>query len=338
MDDTTHLPSAASASEPQAPVERFDPDALRGEMVEAEHLGRYHWAAAAAAGRSVLDVGCGTGYGTAVMAAAGAARCTGVDVAEEAVAQARERFGADGVEFVRGDATALPFGDAEFDLVTCFEVIEHVGEQRAVIAELARVLRPGGVMLISSPNRDRYPPGNPFHVRELTPAELKALLTESFTHVRLLRQHNWIASAILDDEAFGTDDPAALLTADVRKVAARTAGSELYTLAVCGHGPVEAPTQQVLLTHGVEVRRWIEELAEPEDTRRALAAAEQELLELRDRRSTRMQELERQAYWLERARIDPEEWMRRRPVRLLFNLVQRLRRLRWRLRGRGGTE
>ena len=82
LDETTHLPSAASAPETKAPVERFDPDALRGEMVEAEHLGRYHWASTVAAGRTVLDVGCGTGYGTAVMAAANAAGCTGVDVSE----------------------------------------------------------------------------------------------------------------------------------------------------------------------------------------------------------------------------------------------------------------
>jgi len=336
LDETTHFPSAAAAPDSQGPVERFDPDALRGEMVEAEHLGRYHWAAAAAAGRTVLDVGCGTGYGTAAMAAAGAAHCTGVDVDADAVAQAGKRFGAANVAFARGDATSLPFEDASFDLVTCFEVIEHVGEQRAVIAELARVLRPGGMMLISSPNRDRYPPGNPFHVRELTPGELKALLTESFSHVRLLRQHNWIASAILDDDGFEADGAAAPLAADVRKLAAREPGTELYTLAVCGPAPVEPPPQQLLLTHGLEVRRWIEELAEPEDTRRALAAAEQEVLELRDGRSTRMGELERQAYWLERARIDPEEWMRRRPVRLLFELMQRLRRLRRRLRGKDG--
>jgi SAM-dependent methyltransferase len=334
LDETTHLPDAASLADSQAPVERFDPDALRGEMVEAEHLGRYFWAAAAASGRSVLDVGCGTGYGTAVMAAAGAARCTGIDVAADAVDAARQRFGGERVEFVTGDATVLPFGEASFELVTCFEVIEHVAEQRAVLAELARVLKPGGMMLISSPNRDRYPPGNPFHVRELTPGELKALLTESFTHVRLMRQHNWIASAVLDDEGFAAGDPAAALAADVRKVSARPPDSELYTLAVCGHAAVEPPRQQILLTHGLEVRRWIEELAEPEDTRRALAAAEQELLELRDSRSTRMGELERQAYWLERARIDPEDLMRRRPVRILFGLMQRVRRLRRRLRGR----
>jgi SAM-dependent methyltransferase len=336
VEETTDLTSAAPQDNSHAPVERFDPDTLRGEMVEAEHLGRYRWAAAVAAGRDVLDVGSGIGYGAAIMSAAGAGSCTGVDVAGDAVAQARDRFGDTAIEWVEASATALPFADGSFDLVTCFEVIEHVAEQAEVVGELARVLRAGGTMLISSPNRGRYPPGNPFHVRELTSDELRELLGARFAHVTLLQQHNWIASAILDAGAFAADDPAVPLGAEVHKIHGLPPGDELYTLAACGHAPVEPPPAQLLLTHGLEVRRWVDELArlaELETTRRALAAAEQELLELRDRHSTRMGELEDQAYWLQRAQIDPEEWMRRPPVRAGFKLFQRLRRLRRRLPG-----
>src|SRR2546426_992749 len=181
------------------PVERFDPEAFEGELVEAEHLARYHWAASIAHGREVLDAGCGEGYGSRILSeAGGAARCVGVDVDAEAVSRARTAYGDEGrIEFEVADVTALPFGEATFDLVTCFETIEHVAEQQRVVAELARVLRPDGVLLISSPNRDVYPPGNPHHVRELTPGELTDLLSSELAEVRLFRQHNWLASAVL---------------------------------------------------------------------------------------------------------------------------------------------
>jgi chromosome segregation ATPase len=81
--------------------------------------------------------------------------------------------------------------------------------------------------------------------------------------------------------------------------------------------------------------REIEQLrTELEQTRAALAAAERELFELRRRRSATMAELQRKAYWLERAQIDPDAWMRRRPVALGFKAFQRIRRLGWRLSNR----
>src|SRR6185503_14362458 len=110
-----------------------------------------------------------------------------------------------------------------------------------------------------------------------------------------------------------------------------------YTLAACGHGALAAPRRQALITHGLEVRRWIDEInrrdelvaqvqrlgSELADTRAALAASEQELLELRDQRSTAMGRLERQSYWLERGQVDLDAWMRRRPLKLAFKALSR---------------
>jgi 2-polyprenyl-3-methyl-5-hydroxy-6-metoxy-1,4-benzoquinol methylase len=319
---------------PSAPVERFEPDRFRDELVEAEHLVRYLWAAGAVADRDVLDAGCGTGYGCALLAERGGARhCLGVDISEEAVAEARGAYG-DGerIEFSVGDVTALDAPDASIDVVTCFETIEHVtGEaQRKLLAECARVLRPGGMLLLSSPNREQYPPGNPHHLRELTADELRALLCEVFAHVQLVRQHNWLASAILDDEAFaagGADN----LEVETAKVQGRAPGSELYTLAVCSDEPVSLPPSRALLTHGLEVRRWIEEIElhklGHEETKRALAAAERELLELRDERSVTVGRLEDRVYWLDRSQVDLNSWMRRRPVRFMWQALARLLRM-----------
>ena len=321
-----------------APVERFDPDRFRDELVEAEHLLRYMWAAGAVSDRAVLDAGCGTGYGCALLVEnGGARRCLGVDLAEEAIGEARSTYGGDErLEFQVGDVTALHLPDASVDVATCFETIEHVpgDAQRKLVAELARVLRPGGMLLLSSPNREQYPPGNPHHLRELTADELRALLSELFAHVKLARQHNWVASAILDDEKFaasGVDQ----VELGVGKLQGRAPGTELYTLAVCSDEPVSLPASRALLTHGLEVRRWIEEIElhkQADETKRALAAAERELLLLRDERSVTVGRLEDRVYWLDRSQVDLNRLLRRRPLRIAFQAFARLLRLSRRLR------
>ena len=332
--------SATTSTEPSDhPVERFDPESFRGELVEAEHLVRYRWAASAVAGRDVLDAGCGEGYGSRLLAELGGARrCVGIDVDERTIAAARTAYGdLDALDFEPGDVTRLPFTDDSFDVVTCFETIEHVAAQREAVAELARVLRPGGLLLISSPNRGVYPPGNPFHERELTAAEFETLLQGSFAHVALMRQHNWIVSAVLDDEAFAAGDAEGGLDMETGKLIGKRPGEELYTLAVCGHSGERGPGRMGLLTHGLEVRRWIDELdrraGEIAVLRRTLAATEQELLEARDARSVAMAQLERQTYWLERGKIDLDAWMRRRPLRIAFLALTLVLRVLRRLRG-----
>jgi SAM-dependent methyltransferase len=332
--------AAGERDAPSAPVERFDPNRFHGELVEAEHLVRYLWAAGAVEDREVLDAGCGTGYGCALLVRRGGARrAVGIDISAEAVDEARSAYGGDErLEFEVGDVTALPLPDSSFDIVTCFETIEHVpGDvQPTLLTELARVLRPGGLLLLSSPNRDQYPPGNPHHLRELTASELRALLTELFPHVELVRQHNWLASAILDDDAFASR--ADELDAELGKLQGRGPGDELYTLAVCSDEPVPPPPSQVLLTHGLEVRRWIEQIElhkrGHDETKRALAAAERELLVLRDERSVTVGELEDRVYWLDRSQVDLNRLLRRRPLRIAFQALGRLLRLSRRIRRR----
>jgi ubiquinone/menaquinone biosynthesis C-methylase UbiE len=331
--------AATEGDSSSAPVERFEPDRFRGELVEAEHLVRYLWAAGAVEGRDVLDAGCGTGYGSALLVERGGARsCLGIDISEEAVTQARSEHGGDGrLSFEVGDVTALEQSDASIDIVTCFETIEHLpGEaQPKLLAELARVLRPGGLLLLSSPNREQYPPGNPHHLRELTADELRALLGELFAHVVLVRQHNWLASTILDDESFAAPE-ADSLEIEVGKVQGRPAGSELYTLAACSSEPVQLPAQRALLTHGLEVRRWLREIEllrrSLDQSKRALAAKEEELLKLRDERSVTVGRLEDRVYWLDRSQVDLNHLLRRRPLRLAFQAFARLLRLSRRLR------
>jgi 2-polyprenyl-3-methyl-5-hydroxy-6-metoxy-1,4-benzoquinol methylase len=107
--------------------ERFVPETMRGELIDAEHRGRYWWVGALVKGRRVLDAGCGTGYGSTILAESGAEDVIGIDIAEDAVEAARGRQSRC-VHFEVADLRALPFEDASFDAIVSFEVIEHLTE------------------------------------------------------------------------------------------------------------------------------------------------------------------------------------------------------------------
>src|SRR6185369_1249345 len=131
--------------------ERFTPECVR--EIWYEHWHRYVFARAFAQGRRVLDAACGEGYGSALLAAS-ADSVLGVDVAESAVAHARQRYGQHAnLRFEQGDCTALSCGDAQFDLIVSFETLEHVAAQQALVAGFARALAPGGLLVVSSPDK-----------------------------------------------------------------------------------------------------------------------------------------------------------------------------------------
>jgi SAM-dependent methyltransferase len=133
------------------------------------------------AGRDVLEAGCGEGYGADLIADV-AHHVIGLDYDASAVAHVKARYPR--VEMHHGNLAALPLPDAAVDVVVNFQVIEHLWDQAQFVAECRRVLRPGGLLLMSTPNRITFSPGrdttiNPFHTRELNAAELTELLTSA---------------------------------------------------------------------------------------------------------------------------------------------------------------
>jgi len=139
----------------------------------------YERLAGRCADRDVLEAGCGEGYGADLIADV-ARRVIGLDYDESAVAHVRARYPR--VDMLHGNLAELPLPDAAVDVVVNFQVIEHLWDQGQFVAECFRVLRPGGALLISTPNRITFSPGrdtpiNPFHTRELNAAELTELLT-----------------------------------------------------------------------------------------------------------------------------------------------------------------
>lgn len=218
--------------------ERYVPEDYRGTYTEVEHQARYSWAAQLAAGRDVLDAGCGVGWGT-VRLARFAQRAVGIDIDEPAVSNARERA-AGSAEFVVGDLLALPFPDASFDLVVCFEAIEHVSDPQLALDELRRVLARNGLLAVSSPNRGVYPEGNPHHVHELTSDELEESLRNRFRNVAMYRQQTHLASLLSDDAAYVASGPETELRANVLKLLGGRPGDELYTIGLAGDGELPA--------------------------------------------------------------------------------------------------
>jgi SAM-dependent methyltransferase len=168
--------------------ERIVPDETEPGIV-ALHLKRYEFARSFAERRDVLDAGCGVGYGTAYLAER-ARRAVGIDLSADAVGYARRRYARHNVRYELGDLLSLPFADASFDVVCAFETVEHLPEPERFIAEAARVLRPAGVLLASTPHveaTDEHP-RNPFHEREFSAEDFEALFAGHFASVELFGQ------------------------------------------------------------------------------------------------------------------------------------------------------
>jgi SAM-dependent methyltransferase len=235
------------------PIERFDPEQMGGRLLEAEHLARYRWAATLVEGKRVLDAGCGTGYGAELLAREGAAAVVGVDIDEQAFDRTQAVAGA--VTFRKADLRELPADLGDFDVVVCFEVLEHIDDPTTALDRLAGVLRPDGVLVVSSPNKDVYPPGNPYHKHEFRPDELRDALAARFAHVRLVRQHDWLGVGIFEDEDFARLD--ALPTAVAKAVAGKP-GEELYTVGLAASSPLPPTPPFVMLTETADLKWWQE--------------------------------------------------------------------------------
>jgi SAM-dependent methyltransferase len=135
-------------------------------------------------GAHVLEAGAGEGYGAQLMRDGGAARVHTLDYDAGAAAHIRQRY--PDVTVIRGDLQRLPCAAGSVEVVANLQTVEHLHDQPGFVAECARVLRPAGTLLMTTPNRTTFSPGresprNPFHTRELTVDELTDLLAPHFT-------------------------------------------------------------------------------------------------------------------------------------------------------------
>jgi SAM-dependent methyltransferase len=221
--------------------ERFVPG-VAGEIAH-EHWHRYAFARRFCAGRRVADIACGEGYGSALLAAA-AEDVVGIDIEPATIAHAARRYAVPNLRFVAGSADALPLPGASIDAIVSFETIEHLpaDAQPRMLAEFARVLAPGGFLLLSSPNRPEYSDArqhvNPFHLHELDREELARLFDAAFPARRWYRQRRYLGSALWAEEG---GDGFEALAGDAQGATAAPPPQALYFIVIAARTPDGLP-------------------------------------------------------------------------------------------------
>lgn len=228
-----------------------------------EHLHRYFFSMQFVNQKNVLDIASGEGYGSNLLAKK-AKRVIGVDVDQGAVDHASVAYVSDNLEFIQGDIKALDFEDATFDVITCFETIEHVKDHHKSLKELTRVLKADGVLLISTPDRECYNSflkgeSNPFHELELNYREFSDLLKTYFTRVTFLFQKSISASVLIPEksnenglyEYRGSFDGFDQMDAKV---------DSMYFLCVCSNQPTELEVTASMLTYELKPKTLIRKI------------------------------------------------------------------------------
>lgn len=156
------------------------------KRIEEDHISRYSFACRFVKNADVLDIACGVGYGSVPLLRGGAESYTGVDINESSIEYARNTYANKKTKFIVGDI--VTFKDGLFDLITCFETIEHVPFYEEAIQNLFRLLKSNGTLIISSPNRVitspnsrnlTDSPSNKFHTQEFIPKELEKILRKN---------------------------------------------------------------------------------------------------------------------------------------------------------------
>jgi len=226
-----------------------------------EHVHRYYFAATLVAGRRVVDLGSGEGYGTAILATR-ASEAVGIDLDADTVEHSRLNYQRPNLSFVQGsmlDLEALPA--KSFDVVTCFEALVHVDDHQRLLEVVDNLLRADGVFIVSAPDREVYTDvlhqDNPYHVHELNKDEFVSLLKTRFEHVELwgqmvsagslLYQMNGVKQPRAEVLAVGLDDEAWALRPEIRPT---------YLIAVAAHQPVpRLPGVSTLIDPDIELIR-----------------------------------------------------------------------------------
>lgn len=163
-------------------IERLDfGDQTPYNAVEATiHLNRYSMVKSLCEGKRILDAACGEGYGSYFLKKWGAKEVFGLDVDADTVKKAEHLFGSPEVKYQCHTVEELPFPDYYFDMVVSFETIEHLDHPEKFLQEIQRVLKPGGMIVLSCPNDPYYYASmedfeNPFHKRQYTYFDFKEL-------------------------------------------------------------------------------------------------------------------------------------------------------------------
>lgn len=208
---------------------------VRGD-IELEHLHRYAFARAFVKGKDVLDIACGEGYGSFLLADR-AKSVIGVDLSDEVIKHARKKYTAFNLKFEQGNCISIPINDSSIDIVVSFETIEHHNHHDAMLYEIKRVLRPDGILVISTPERNQMSQNsqqrNEFHTKELSYSEFSELLSHHFKHTTFFGQRIRYGSLITQMHGSNISGAFTFHSGDCKSITSRSFAPEpLFLIAV----------------------------------------------------------------------------------------------------------
>lgn len=221
--------------------ERFTPECVR--EIWYEHFHRYAFALSLVGGKTVLDAACGEGYGSSLLATA-AGSVLGLDISAQAITHATNRYAGQraNLDFQQADVAALDaMPSGTFDVICSFETLEHLHAQESMLAGFRRLLAPGGMLLVSTPDKHNYSdiPGinNEHHVRELYRDEFETMLSREFRYVRLYA-HKLVFQSMVWSLEGGPGHYIAQTVDGDAQVRQGLDYPPLYYIAVCSNEPL----------------------------------------------------------------------------------------------------
>lgn len=224
--------------------ERLIPKLHNKSIAYGEHLARYKSVCEIVKNKVVLDIACGTGYGTQMIADS-AKHVYGVDVSGEAVEYAKVNYPHVKVTYKQGDARKIPLDDASVDVVVSLETIEHIPDPEEFVKEVKRVLKKGGQFVVSTPNDDEFTDGNIYHVHEFDFKELNRLMKKYFNNFEYFFQGSWFASGIFSKVKF--EKEFSKNSIEVKKSFSQKFEKAIYYIAVASDSSLQQLSENLVI-------------------------------------------------------------------------------------------
>ncbi len=215
------------------------PEYNEGQNIYLEHMTRYMFSSQFVKGKIVLDIACGSGYGSNELFKAGAEKVIGVDISRETIKYCQKKYSNEYIDFVVGDVTKIPIEDNSVDVVVSFETIEHIDEksQKKFLEEISRVSKSDGIFIVSTPNSAVYPKGNPFHIKELNFDEFNKILKKFFSNVSIFFQDDIENSYIFSKKTILEKKMSKMVRND--RIGLLRPKENVFFVAVCSNSNIE---------------------------------------------------------------------------------------------------
>lgn len=235
--------------------ERMIPEFHENNLFFAEHMTRYSQTLPLVKDKTILDIACGSGYGTKILSSS-AKKVYGVDVSRDAIEYAKQRYGGKNIDYLVGSGERIPLQDGSVDVVVTYETIEHIENYKKFLKELKRVLKKDGIAVISTPNDLEYAEGNHHHIHQFKYNELFSLLKKDFKYIDSYFQSTWRAVLLdkIDGHTSSSERPINLKLFNPISSPDQT----LYFYLVCSNKPIKTTPKPIFAAgpHLSEANEW----------------------------------------------------------------------------------